>query len=227
MTVFIGSELSVEKIAAKKFQAYSGKGFNHIAFLNKIIFRVEKKMMDILFSLIGLLVSIPIIFIVGILIRLETEGPIIYTQQRAGKDGHLFMMYKLRTMYHNAEAEGARWAQINDSRVTKVGRFLRKTRIDELPQFINVLKGEMSIVGPRPERPYFITEFSREIPEFSKRLAVKPGLTGWSQINGGYDLSPAEKLEKDLFYIENQSILLDMKIILKTVRVVMTFEGAR
>lgn len=186
-----------------------------------------KKITDILLSLIGLIVSIPFIIISAILIRLETKGPIIYTQERVGKDGRLFMIFKLRTMYHNAEKDGAKWAQKNDPRVTKVGRFLRKTRFDELPQFINVLKGDMSIVGPRPERPHFTKEFSRELPRFHERLAVRPGLTGWSQINGGYDLSPAEKLEKDLFYIENQSILLDMKIIFRTIRIIFTFEGAR
>jgi exopolysaccharide biosynthesis polyprenyl glycosylphosphotransferase len=183
--------------------------------------------MDILLSHIGLITSIPIIIVAGILIKLETEGPIIYTQERLGKDGHLFKIYKLRTMNSNAEEYRIQWAEKNDPRTTKVGRFLRKTRIDELPQLFNVLKGDMSIVGPRPERPYFIEKFVREIPKFNERLAVKPGITGWSQINGGYELSPKEKLEKDLFYIENQSILLDIKIILKTIKVVITFEGAR
>lgn len=217
----------MEKIVEKDYQMDVNKSFNHIAFLRKYMLRVIKRIIDILFSFIGVIVSIPIIITAAILIKLETEGPIIYTQERVGKDGRLFMIYKLRTMHSNAEENGIQWAQRNDSRVTKVGRVLRKTRIDELPQFINILKGEMSIVGPRPERPYFITEFSRELPEFNERLAVRPGLTGWSQINGGYDLSPAEKLEKDLFYIENQSILLDMKIILKTIKIVITFEGAR
>ena len=217
----------MEKIVEENYQADVNKGFNPIAFLRKFMFRIIKRIIDILFSLIGAIAGIPIIIIAGILIKLETEGPIIYTQERAGKGGHLYMIYKLRTMHSNAEKDGVQWAQRNDSRVTKVGRVLRKTRIDELPQFINILKGEMSIVGPRPERPHFITEFSRELPKFNERLVVKPGLTGWSQINGGYDLSPAEKLEKDLFYIENQSILLDMKIILKTIKIVITFEGAR
>jgi lipopolysaccharide/colanic/teichoic acid biosynthesis glycosyltransferase len=127
----------------------------------------------------------------------------------------------------NAEETGIQWAQKNDSRVTKVGRFIRKTRLDELPQLINVLKGDMSIVGPRPERPYFVEEFSRNIPKFNERLVVRPGITGWSQINGGYELSPEEKLHKDLFYINNQSILLDMRIIFKTIKIILTFEGAR
>jgi lipopolysaccharide/colanic/teichoic acid biosynthesis glycosyltransferase len=166
--------------------------------------------MDILFSLIGLIVSIPIIVAVVALIKLESEGPAIYTQERVGKNGKLFDIFKLRSMCLNAEKDGIQWAQKNDSRVTKVGRFIRKTRLDELPQLINVLKGDMSIVGPRPERPYFVEEFSRNIPKFNERLVVRPGITGWSQINGGYELSPEEKLHKDLFYINNQSILLYM-----------------
>ncbi|MDD4503735.1 MAG: sugar transferase, partial [Clostridiaceae bacterium] len=178
----------MEKIVEENYQADVNKNFNPIAFLRKFMFRIIKRIIDILFSLIGAIAGIPIIITAGILIKLETEGPIIYTQERVGKDGHLFMIYKLRTMHSNAEKYGVQWAQRNDSRVTKVGRVLRKTRIDELPQFINILKGEMSIVGPRPERPHFITEFSRELPKFNERLVVKPGLTGWSQINGGYDL---------------------------------------
>ncbi len=197
------------KIAEKKYRA------------------AAKKSIDILFAIIGLIASIPIIAAAAIFIKLETEGPIIYTQERVGKCGCIFLIYKLRTMYFDAEKDGIQWAQKNDPRVTKVGRFLRKTRIDELPQFINVLKGEMSIVGPRPERPYFIEEFSKAIPGFNERLAVKPGITGWSQVNGGYELSPEEKLKNDLFYIRNQSILLDLKIILKTIKIIVTFEGAR
>lgn len=195
--------------------------------MSRLMFNAEKRIMDISFSVIGLIAGIPIIVIAALLIKLETEGPIMYTQERIGENGHSFMIYKLRTMYCNAEKDGIKWTQKNDSRVTKVGRLLRKTRIDELPQLINVIKGEMSIVGPRPERAHFIKEFSKELPEFSERLMARPGITGWSQINGGYELSPAEKLEKDLFYIKNQSILLDIKIILKTIIVVFTFQGAR
>lgn len=217
----------MEKIAEKKYQAEDDKDFNFMMFFRKLVYKAGKKLFDILFSLAGLVLSIPIIAIASILIKLESEGPVIYTQERVGKDGQPFMIYKLRTMKSNAEKDGAQWAKKNDSRVTKVGRFLRKSRIDELPQFINVIRGEMSIVGPRPERPHFIKEFSKELPGFHKRLTVMPGITGWSQINGGYDLSPAEKLEKDLFYIENQSILLDIVIIIKTIAIIFTFRGAR
>lgn len=200
---------------------------NYKVHLYYLLYRFTKKLIDLVTSIIGLVVSIPIIVIAGILIKLETKGPIIYTQERVGKNGQLFEIYKLRTMYHNAEKDGMQWAQKDDPRVTKVGRYLRKTRIDELPQLINVLRGEMSIVGPRPERPYFIEEFSKDIPRFIDRLVVLPGLTGWSQVNGGYELSPEQKLQLDLYYISNQSILLDLKIIIKTIKIVVTFEGAR
>jgi exopolysaccharide biosynthesis polyprenyl glycosylphosphotransferase len=212
----------MEKVTDKRSQWDTYK----VSFYN-IMNRVIKKLVDVLFAFVGLIASIPIIFIAVILIKIETKGPIIYTQQRVGKRGRLFEIYKLRTMCFNAEKDGIQWTQKHDPRVTKVGRLLRKTRIDELPQLINVLKGEMSIVGPRPERPYFVEVFSKNIPSFYERLAVLPGITGWSQVHGGYDLSPEEKLEKDLYYIKNQSILLDLKIIIKTIRIVFTFEGSR
>jgi len=135
-------------------------------------------------------------------------------------------MYKLRSMYENAEENGAQWAEEDDPRVTKVGKFIRRTRLDELPQLFNVLKGDMSLVGPRPERPIFTYQFNEQIPGFINRLQVKPGLTGWAQVNGGYKLTPAEKLEYDLYYIENRTIWLDIKIMLKTIMVVLTGKGA-
>lgn len=217
----------MEKVADKKYRAAVDESYDYKAAVHMLMYRAVKKPIDMLLALIGLILSIPIMTAAAILIKLETRGNVIYTQERVGKDGRIFLIYKLRTMYFDAEKDGIRWAQKDDSRVTKVGRFLRKTRIDELPQFINVLKGDMSIVGPRPERPYFVEEFSRTIPNFSRRLAVRPGITGWSQVNGGYELSPEEKLENDLFYIKNQSILLDLKIILKTFKIIVTFEGAR
>jgi exopolysaccharide biosynthesis polyprenyl glycosylphosphotransferase len=217
----------MEKVVDKRWQAAADKDFDHSISLHNSMYKAIKRLMDMLFAFIGLIASFPIIFIAAVFIKLETKGPCIYTQQRVGKDGQLFRIYKLRTMYFNAEKDGIQWAQKNDPRITKIGRLLRKTRLDELPQLINVLTGDMSIVGPRPERPYFVEVFSKEIPEFYERLAVLPGLTGWSQINGGYELSPQQKLEKDLYYIENQSLLLDLKIILKTIIIVFTFEGAR
>ena len=122
---------------------------------------------------------------------------------------------------------GHKWASKNDTRITKVGRFIRKTRIDELPQIINVIKGEMSIIGPRPERPEFINEFLKDIPNFNERLAVRPGITGWAQVNGGYELTPKDKLVYDLFYINHESIKLDFLILLKTIKVMVTGNGSR
>ena len=127
----------------------------------------------------------------------------------------------------DAEINGPQWASTDDPRITKLGHFLRKTRIDELPQFVNVLRGDMSLVGPRPERAFFLVKFNHEVPGFTNRLTVKPGLTGWAQVNGGYELTPKEKLVLDLHYIEHRSIMLDIRIMFKTIKVVLTGEGAR
>ena len=186
-----------------------------------------KRAMDIVFALIGIALSIPIVLITIICIYIESPGPVFYLQERVGYRYRLFKVIKLRSMRLNAEKDGAQWAQKNDPRVTKVGAFIRKTRIDELPQLINVLMGDMSIVGPRPERPEFTSQFEREIPGFSRRLFAKPGLTGWAQVNGGYDITPEEKLKLDMYYIRNASLRLDWKIVFKTVKVVLTGEGAR
>lgn len=195
--------------------------------ISKIIYIAFKRLMDIFIASIGFLCAFPLIIVIGILIKLESKGSCFYNQIRVGKDGRLFRIYKLRSMHVDAEKGGPQWAQENDPRVTKIGRYIRKTRIDEIPQLINIIKGDMSVVGPRPERPYFIEEFKKEIPEYIHRLTVKPGLTGWAQVNGGYELSPRDKLERDLYYIKNQSILLDIKIILKTIKVVLSGCGAR
>ena len=183
--------------------------------------------MDISIASISFLFAFPLLIITAILIKLESKGSCFYNQIRVGKDGRLFRIYKLRSMYIDAEMGGPQWARENDPRVTKIGRYIRKTRIDEIPQLINIIKGDMSIVGPRPERPCFIDKFNKEIPEYNLRLTVRPGLTGWAQVNGGYELSPWEKLEKDLYYINNQSIWLDIKIVLKTIKVVFSGHGAR
>ena len=188
---------------------------------------IVKRVIDIILSLVALVFATPIIAVVGAAIKLESEGPIIYKQERVGLGGKPFVIYKLRSMYIDAEKNGAQWACKDDPRVTKVGRFIRKTRIDELPQLINILKGDMSIVGPRPERPILTYKFNEEIPGFVNRLQVKPGLTGWAQVTGGYELSPKEKLEKDMYYIENQSLWLDFKIMFKTIFIVFNGDGAR
>lgn len=192
-----------------------------------MLFDIYQRVLDIVLSVIGLLIGIPLMVIFGILIKVEDNGPITYKQERLGKGGKKFYIYKLRSMRTDAEKFGAQWAEKDDPRITKVGKFIRKTRIDEIPQLFNILKGDMSIIGPRPERPSFTEEFNKEIPGFINRLAVKPGLTGWAQVNGGYEITPEEKLKEDIFYIKNRSILLDLKILFKTVQVVLTGDGAR
>ncbi|PDM38920.1 exopolysaccharide biosynthesis polyprenyl glycosylphosphotransferase [Parageobacillus toebii] len=186
-----------------------------------------KRVLDILLSLLALPIAIPIILIFAVIIKLETPGPAFFLQERVGLHGKYFKVIKLRSMGVNAEKNGAQWATKNDPRVTRVGAFIRKTRIDELPQLFNVLKGDMSLIGPRPERPMFTAQFNEEIPGFIDRLQVKPGITGWAQVNGGYDITPREKLELDRYYIDNMSFWLDLKIILKTIKVCITGDGAR
>ncbi|MGE7940068.1 sugar transferase [Bacillus paramycoides] len=186
-----------------------------------------KYVLDVIFASIGLIVLAPVILIFSLLIVLESPGSPFYLQERLGLHGKRFKVIKLRSMRNDAEKNGAKWAEKNDPRITKIGLFIRKTRIDELPQLFNILKGEMSLVGPRPERPMFTEKFEHEIPGFKKRLEVKPGLTGWAQVNGGYEITPKEKLNLDVYYINYASIILDFKIIIKTVKVVITGDGAR
>lgn len=194
---------------------------------------VWKRFWDIIFGLIGLIISIPFIFVFGIIIKLTSKGPIFFKQERVGYMGKNFDVIKLRSMRNDAEAKtGAVWAQKNDPRVTAVGRFMRKTRIDELPQFWNVLKGDMSMIGPRPERPELTEKFYKQWPEFPQRLRIIPGITGYAQVNGGYDISPEEKCHEekchlDNYYIENYSFILDIKIALETIKTMFTGDGAR
>lgn len=194
----------------------------------KWLYEIYKRVLDIISSLLGLIIGLPIMMIVAIFIKIEDRGPIFYTQERLGKDEKKFLVYKMRSMRIDAEKHGgAQWAQKDDPRITKIGKFIRKTRIDEIPQLFNILKGDMSLIGPRPERPELTYEFNKEIPGFIDRLCIKPGLTGLAQVNGGYDISPKDKLKWDLIYIKNRSIFLDISIVLKTVGVVFTGEGAR
>lgn len=188
-----------------------------------------KRFMDIVLCLIACIIAVPITFVACLCVIIESKGSPVYKQERLGKNGKTFMIYKIRSMYAGAENKcGAKWAEKDDPRVTKVGRFIRKTRIDELPQLFNIIKGDMSIVGPRPEREYFYNKFEKgEAPGFSNRLFVKPGLTGMAQVSGGYDITPAEKLQLDVQYMQERSLRLDIKIILKTVQVVFSGEGAR
>lgn len=192
-----------------------------------ILNRSIKRLFDIIFSLILLLLAIPIMLFFCIMIAFETAGSPIYFQERLGINGRKFNVLKLRSMVKEAELNGPQWANENDSRITKVGSFIRKTRIDELPQLLNILKGDMSFVGPRPEREYFYKQFDAYIPEFKDRLIVKPGLTGWAQINGGYNLDPKEKLKWDMEYIERKTIKMDIRILCKTVLIVLNGNGAR
>ncbi len=200
---------------------------NHQEFVLDLSFGLIRRLFDILVGSLGLLCSVPFIVVFGLLTKIEDGGPVFYKQERVGLYGKHFTLYKLRSMRVNAEKNGPQWAEKDDPRVTRVGSFIRKTRIDELPQFYNVLRGDMTLVGPRPERPEFVIRFDQEIPGFISRLQVKPGLTGWAQINGGYDITPEEKLELDLFYIENRGPFFDFKILLKTVSVIFTGNGAR
>lgn len=193
----------------------------------QLAYEISKRIMDFCFASLGLLLAAPMMVLVMLAIKLNSVGPIFYTQTRVGKAGIFFEVIKFRTMVIDAEKNGPRWAAKNDSRVTRVGRFLRKTRIDEVPQLWNVIKGEMSLVGPRPERPNFTVQFNQEVPGFMQRLQVKPGVTGLAQVNGGYDLTPAEKLELDRQYIEQQGFWYDMRVLGRTVIVVLTGHGAR
>lgn len=189
-----------------------------------------KRAFDIFVSFFMLIVLSPFLLIVALIIKLETPGSAIYSQNRVGLQGKIFTVYKLRSMGIDAEKDGAQWAQKSDPRVTKVGRFIRKTRIDELPQLFNVLKGDMSLIGPRPERPEFVSELEAQIPYFYVRHSVKPGITGWAQVLYPYGSSIEDaryKLEYDFYYIKHMSILLELKIILKTIGVVLFPKGAR
>ena len=192
-----------------------------------IVYEFLKRFIDIFLSLTALAFVTLIIPFFSIAIIIESEGGWLYSQKRIGKDMRCFNMYKLRSMYKDSEKDGASLTNITDPRVTKVGKIMRRTRIDELPQIINILKNDMSIVGPRPEQVEFAQQYIIEIPRYGERFKVKGGLTGLAQIQGGYDLTPQEKLEKDLYYIEHRSFWLDLYIIIKTVMVVVTGRGAR
>ena len=189
-----------------------------------------KRVLDIGMALVALIVFGPLLMLpIAVIIKLTSEGPVLHTQERAGLYGRPFVMYKFRTMLNESERDtGPVWATANDRRVTSFGRFLRKTRLDELPQFINVLRGEMSVVGPRPERPHFVRALMRSVPFYTERLEVKPGITGWAQVNYKYAScleSNAEKLIYDLFYIENMGLGLDLWIIFKTLAVILSGSG--
>ena len=188
-----------------------------------------KRALDVLIALAMLPVALPLSVVVSLVIRLESRGPALYGQKRVGRDGRIFTCWKFRSMRIDAETGGPQWAAKDDRRVTRVGRFIRLTRIDELPQIWNVLRNEMSFVGPRPERPFFVDELRKQIPYYMERLLVKPGLTGWAQINYQYGSSVEDavtKLQFDLYYIKNLSIWLDLLILVRTIKVIVLRRGA-
>ncbi len=183
-----------------------------------------------LVALIGAILALPIIIVTAILIKLESRGPVFYKQERVGKNGRTFTLTKFRSMRVDAEKEGPVWASKGDTRTTRVGRVIRKIRVDEIPQFWNILKGEMSFVGPRPERPHFVAQLAQAIPFYEQRHLIAPGLTGWAQIKYPYGASTEDarqKLQYDLFYIKNQGLMLDAIILFETIKIILFGRGAQ
>jgi lipopolysaccharide/colanic/teichoic acid biosynthesis glycosyltransferase len=225
----------------------------HSLMANRLYFRHLKRVADIIIAVSVLLLTLPFFFIIPLLIKLDSRGPVFFRQERLGQEGKPFHIIKFRTMVHNAERHGPQWAAKDDPRVTRVGWFLRKFRLDELPQLLNILQGDMSFIGPRPEREIFVREFQElvpaaqpgtatsgsqgipaprgykeKIPYYSYRLLVKPGITGWAQVMYQYAATQEEtkeKLQYDLYYVKNMGFFLDMSILLKTVRIVLLGRG--
>ncbi|MGE0744146.1 MAG: TIGR03013 family XrtA/PEP-CTERM system glycosyltransferase [Rhodospirillales bacterium] len=190
-----------------------------------------KRAFDVSMSILLMLFTLPIIVFTAFAIKLESTGPVFYRQERVGKSGKSFMLLKFRSMCTDAEKDGVpRWAEVGDARVTRVGAVIRKLRIDEIPQIFNVLKGEMSFIGPRPERPFFVTRLAQEIPYYLERHRVKPGISGWAQLNYPYGASTddaRQKFQYDLYYIKNYSLFLDLIVLVQTIRVILWPSGAR
>ncbi len=193
----------------------------------KPVYEFLKRLFDVVFSLLALAVLLIPMAVIALVIVLDSPGKPIYAQVRLGLNQKPFRIYKFRSMYSDAEEEGLRWAENADPRITKVGSFLRKSRIDELPQLWNILIGDMSFVGPRPERPEFYEVFDTYIIGFRQRMLVKQGLTGLAQVNGGYDLKPEDKIRYDLEYIKTRSVWLDLSCVIRTITVVFDKRGAR
>lgn len=234
-------EITGHKIAAKPLKTRApepstmvlfGSGLfgMMISFIRKTYY-IAKRILDILISVIAVILLSPLFLITALLVKLTSRGPVIFTQIRSGKDDKPFYMYKFRTMRVDAEKEtGPVWATEDDPRLIPCGRFLRKAHIDEIPQFFNVLMGEMSFIGPRPERPIFVEKLKVEIPDYEKRLVVKPGITGLAQVWHRYDETIEDvkkKIKYDLLYIKKICLWTDLRILFRTVRVVFTGEGAR
>ena len=200
-------------------------------FHKSIAKRVSRRLIDILLALMLLIFFAPLMLVVAVLIKIDSRGPVIFSQERVGQNRKIYMMHKFRSMVDNAEKDtGPVWAEDDDNRITRVGRVIRHLRMDELPQLWNVLKGEMSFTGPRPEREHFVKELDQLIPYFGTRFTVKPGITGWAQVSYGYGASVEDaikKLDYDLFYIKNMSIFMDLMIVLRTIKIVLFRKGAR
>lgn len=200
-------------------------------FRDSALAKLSKRCFDIIFSLALLLFTLPLMLLTAVAIVLDSKGPVFYRQERVGLNGRPFLVIKFRSMRTDAEKDGAaQWAAQRDARVTRVGALIRKLRIDELPQLLNVLRGEMSLVGPRPERPCFVDEFTKQIPFYAERHCVKPGITGWAQINCPYAASlddARNKLAYDLYYVKNRGLFLDLIVVFQTVRVILLADGAR
>ena len=192
--------------------------------------RMVKRCFDVMLAAVGVLLASPLMLLTALAVRLESAGPILYRQERVGENGRVFTLFKFRSMRVDAESGTPVWARANDDRVTRVGRFIRLTRLDELPQLWNVLRGDMSFVGPRPERPYFVEQLAAAIPFYMERHAVKPGVTGWAQVKYRYGASiedAMEKLRYDLYYIKHLSIIFDLTIVMDTVKVILSGKGAQ
>jgi exopolysaccharide biosynthesis polyprenyl glycosylphosphotransferase len=193
-------------------------------------YEVSRRALDVIGSLLLLAFAVPLLLLVAFLIRVDSTGPVLYRQSRVGLHGRIFTMLKFRSMRVDAEVAGPCWATDRDPRMTRIGAFIRATRLDEVPQLLNVLRGEMSLVGPRPERPHFVQQLAAIIPRYNERTHVLPGITGWAQINYPYGASVEDaraKLAFDLFYISKRSLLLDLHILLRTIPVVLVRIGAR
>lgn len=219
----LAGKLSVENLHPS-FLIFSN-GFKRSA-----IFKRVKRVFDIIISILTLIILSPVCLLVALAIKLDSSGTILYRQERVGEDGKIFKLLKFRSMCINAEKNGPVWTSPNDNRITRVGRVIRKLRLDEIPQVFNVLKGEMSFVGPRPERPFFVDLLKEEIPFYSERHVIKPGITGWAQIRYCYGASKEDALQKlkyDLYYIKHMSMILDLIIIFETIKIVILGKGAR
>jgi sugar transferase (PEP-CTERM system associated) len=199
-------------------------------FKRKPVIMFLKRIVEILVALLGLVVLVPLLGLIALLIKMDSSGPVLYRQTRVGLHGYPYVLLKFRSMRSDAEVEGVQWATVGDTRVTKIGAWLRKLRLDELPQLWNVVKGDMSLVGPRPERPHFVQDLRKHIPYYDLRHTVRPGVTGWAQIRFQYAgcLEDSHiKLQYDLYYVKNLSIWLDLRILWRTIGVIWRGEGAR